>query len=221
MDVRYAPPGIDARQYSPLAAAQRTRDPYILCVGRLDDPRKNIGLLLEAYARLPEADRYRVRLVLAGSCPPPPAFWQRAGAAGVRERITFVDQPDADTLVDLYRHASVFALPSDEEGFGMVVIEAMACGVAVVATRCGGPDGIITDGKDGYLVPPDDAEAMSTRLLCLLQEPALNTAIGNAARANVERRYDERIAGEIFIDIWDRMLSQSTRFGAQTTGYRS
>jgi glycosyltransferase involved in cell wall biosynthesis len=47
----------------------------------------------------------------------------------------------------------VFALSSDEEGLGIVILEAMACAIPVVATKCGGPDGIITDGKDGYLIP--------------------------------------------------------------------
>lgn len=206
IDIRYAPPGIDADWYQPIVDHARLREPYILCVGRLEDPRKNINLLLMAYAQLPAAVRANVRVVLAGSSPPPATFWQRAEAMGVRTRIEFADRPSADTLLKLYQHASAFALPSDEEGFGMVVIEAMACGVPVVATRCGGPDGIITDGKDGYLVPRGDAAAMSGRLATLLQNPAQNEAVGRAARATIERRYDERIAGAIFVDMWDRLL---------------
>jgi len=206
VDLRYAPPGIDAQWFKPLPSSKRVCDQYILCVARLSDPRKNIELLLDAYARLPVCVRDRTRLVLAGSSAPTSVFWQRAVELGVRELIHYVASPDADTLLDLYRHATVFALPSDEEGFGMVLLEAMACGVPVVATRCGGPDGIITDGTDGYLVPRDDIEAMSARLLCLLQEPTRNATMGEAARQTIERRYDEHVAGAVFLDMWQRLL---------------
>jgi len=208
VDIRYAPPGVDARAFCPAPSRELAQDPYILCVGRLDDPRKNPDLLLEAYARLPVSLRDGVRLVLAGAASPPAMFWARADALGIRGRISFVERPTQAALVRLYQRAAVFALPSDEEGFGMVVIEAMACGISVVATRCGGPDGIITDGDDGYLVPRDDADAMAARLACLLREPTMNLAMGTNARTMVERSYDERVADAAFIDVWARLLQK-------------
>lgn len=96
-----------------------------------------------------------------------------------------------------------------EEGLGVVLLEAMACAVPVVSTRSGGPDGIITDGDDGYLVPLDDAAALSSSLARLLQDSALNLGMGRRARATIERRYDERVAGEAFIDMWDRMAHKA------------
>jgi D-inositol-3-phosphate glycosyltransferase len=209
VDVRYAPPGVDAHLFEPVTERGLDGDRHILCVGRLDDPRKNIGLLLDAYAHLPQEVRQSTRLVLAGLSGPPEAFWRRAEVLGLRERISYVARPDRDALVRLYQGASVFALPSDEEGFGMVLLEAMACGVPVVSTRSGGPDGIITDGEDGYLVPLDDAATMAARLESLLQNPAHNTEMGRKARQTIERRYDERVAGEAFIDIWDRMAHKA------------
>lgn len=209
VDLRYAPPGVDAELFRPLDHREPMQDPYILCVARLSDPRKNVGLLLEAYAQLPEAVRSEVHLVLAGSSGPPDAFWRRAQALGLRERISFVARPDRNALVGLYQAASVFALPSDEEGFGMVLLEAMACGVPVVSTRSGGPDGIITDGEDGYLVALDDVTGLSSRLVRLLQDPALNIEMGRKARQMIERRYDERVAGEVFVEMWDRMAHKA------------
>jgi glycosyltransferase involved in cell wall biosynthesis len=206
VDLRDAPPGVDARLFRPLEHRAPAQNPYILCVARLSDPRKKIGLLLEAYAQLPEALRNEVRLVFAGSSGPSDAFWQRVDALGLRERVSYVARPERDVLVRLYQHASVFALPSAEEGFGMVVIEAMACAVPVVSTRSGGPAGIITDGVDGYLVSLDDAAALSSRMARLLQDPALNIGMGRRARQTVDRRYDERIAGQVFIDMWDRLV---------------
>jgi len=211
VDIRYAPPGVDDTLFHPLDSRDLDGDPYILCVGRLDDPRKNIGLLAEACSRLPDAMRKRTRLVLAGSSGPPPSFWSRADALGLRDRIDYVAKPSRERLVELYQRASVFALPSDEEGLGVVLLESMACGVPVVSTRSGGPDGVVTDGKDGFLVPLDDADAMADRLGRLLRESGLNRAMGREARLTIEARYAERVAGEAFLDVWDRLLAKAGR----------
>lgn len=208
VDIRYAPPGVDGKIFRPILRRDLAADPYILSVGRLDDPRKRIDLLLEAYARLPPPVRDRVRLVLAGASGPPESFWRRVEALGLRQRIRYVKRPDQDALVALYQHACVFALPSDEEGFGVVIAEAMACGVPVVSTRSGGPDGIIKDGVDGYLVPLDSADLLGHRLQILLEDPAANLCMGEHARRTVEMRYDESVAGQVFVEIWQRLLAE-------------
>ncbi|MDH6185993.1 glycosyltransferase family 4 protein [Polaromonas sp. CG_23.6] len=209
VDLRYAPPGVDAEVFHPLFLRDIATDPYILCVARFSDPRKNIGLLLEAYARLPLSLIGRVRLVLAGSSGPTEGFWLRADELGLRDRISYIYRPDQQALVSLYQRAAVFALPSDEEGLGVVLLESMACGVPVVATRCGGPDGIIAEGKDGFLVPLDDPAAMGDRLITLCTDQQLNHSMGLQARRTVLNRYAEEIAGQAFVDVWDRLLHKS------------
>jgi glycosyltransferase involved in cell wall biosynthesis len=205
VDLRYLPPGVDAERFRPAPADRPRSDRFVLCVGRLSDPRKKIGLLLDAFALLPDHVRNQARLVFAGSPPPPQAFWDRARQLGLRDRLTVVDQPEGPALLRLYQDASVFALSSDEEGFGMVLLEAMACGVPVVSTRSGGPDGIITDGEDGFLVPRDDAAALSTRLAQLLENDTLAACMGGKARRTIEQRFDERVAGRSFVEIWHRL----------------
>jgi glycosyltransferase involved in cell wall biosynthesis len=209
VDLRYAPPGVDARSFCPATERNLDQDPYILCVGRLDDPRKNIGLLLEAYALMPEHVRNRVRLVLAGISGPPIGFWQRALVLGLRDQITFIHHPSPDKLVALYQQASMFALPSDEEGLGVVLLEAMACGLAVVSTRSGGPDSLITDSEDGYLVPLDDPATLADRMARLYLDKKLNRDMGQRARATIEQRYTDEIAGQAFLDVWDRLLHKA------------
>lgn len=206
VDIRYAPPGINAELFRPLLRRKISKSSYILCVGRLDDPRKNVGLLLSSYALLSKDVHDRVQLLLAGSSPPPPAFWQQADALNLRDRVSYIFRPSQEELVRLYQEASVFVSSSDEEGLGVAILEAMACAVPVVSTRSGGPDGIISDGEDGYLVPLDDAAEMADRLQLLLQNQALNIAIGCSARVTIENRYDERVAGDVFLHIWDRLL---------------
>lgn len=206
LDLRYAPPGVNAKLFQPLPGRLDTAEPYILCVARLSDPRKNVELLLDAYALLPAAVRNRVRLKLAGSCGPPEHFWRRAETMGLQARIDYVVKPTLDELVRLYQHASVFALSSDEEGLGVVILEAMACGVPVVSTRSGGPDGIISDGVDGFLTPLDDAATLAERLARLIKDKELNAEMGRRARATIEARYAEEVAGQAFVDMWDSLL---------------
>jgi glycosyltransferase involved in cell wall biosynthesis len=208
VDLRYAPPGVDAGLFHPLDRRSLADDPYVLCVGRLDDPRKNVGLLLEAFACMPEELRARARLVLAGASGPGDAFWSRARALGLDGRVEYVASPDMAALVRLYQQAAVFALASDEEGFGVVLAEAMACAVPVVSTRSGGPDGIITEGHDGFLVALDDAAGMARQLQHLLEDRESNLRMGDNARRTVEARYDERVAGAVFVDMWHRLAAR-------------
>lgn len=210
--IDYTPPGVDAERFHPALQRDLRTDPYILCVGRLDDPRKNIGLLLDAYWNLPSDLKSSVRLVLTGSAGPEPQFWERIHEHGLAGRVTFIHFPDAEALVRLYQAATVFALPSDEEGLGVVILEAMACGIPVVSTRSGGPDGVISDGHDGYLVELDDAGAMAERLTRLLTDTSLNERMGAAARETIMRKYEVGVAGKAFLDIYDELLAHHRRF---------
>lgn len=209
--IRYAPPGVDAERFRPAAFRDLQTDPYILCVGRLDDPRKNIELLLEAYAFLLNALKQTARLVLAGSAGPGPTFWARVKELGLSSRVEFVPFPDPEALLRLYQAAAVFALSSDEEGLGVVILEAMACAIPVVSTRSGGPDGIITEGQDGFLVGLDDAQALADRLARLLSDEELNRRIGEAARETILQRYETGVTGQAFLDIYGELLSRHRR----------
>lgn len=206
--IRFAPPGVDAKRFSPATPRDMRSDPNILCVGRLNDPRKNIGLLLEAFANLPTELKSTTRLLLAGSSGPSPEFWERVQLLGLGGRVDYVPSPDSQALVRLYQDASVFALSSDEEGLGMVILEAMACGIPVVSTRSGGPDGIITNEIDGYLVALDDEKMMAQKLAHLLTDGALNQRMGEAARGKIMRQYEAGVASKAFLDIYDELLSK-------------
>jgi glycosyltransferase involved in cell wall biosynthesis len=167
-------------------------------------------LLLNAYSRLRPELREDTRLVVAGS-PPAPTFWDSVKAAKLNQRVEFIESPSNDALVRLYQNAAVFVLSSDEEGFGMVILEAMACGIPVVSTRSGGPDGIIADGEDGYLVELEDADAIADRVAGLLCNEALNTRIGAAARRKIVARYESGIAGQDLVAIYDELLARRRR----------
>lgn len=211
VDLRYAPPGIDTNKFQPIVDRNLDTDPYILCVGRLADPRKNISMLLEAYAQLPHVLRGRVRLVLAGSSAPGERFWLRARELGVEGRVSYVARPASEELIQLYQRACVFALPSDEEGLGIVLLEAMACGVPVISTRSGGPEGIIDDNQNGYLISLDDTDAMASGISRLLSDHSLNSRVGQNARRKAEHAFDQKVTGEVFIEMWERMATRTSR----------
>jgi glycosyltransferase involved in cell wall biosynthesis len=209
--VAMASPGVDSERFRPdVARATALReDPYILFVGRLDDPRKNLGLLCEAYARLCGHSRLPPRLVIAGKGALPDEARRALGPVHGIDRVRLAGAPDDAALVALYQRAACLALPSTEEGFGLVVIEAMACGVPVVATRCGGPEGIISDGVDGRLVPLGDAEALAAAVADLCGDMQANERMGLAARLKIEARYSESAAFQPFLDTYERLLRQA------------
>jgi starch synthase len=85
-------------------------------------------------------------------------------------------------VIQLLSHATVFACPSLYEPLGIVNLEAMACATAVVASAVGGIPEVVSDGKTGLLVPPDDPEALAAALNALLGDPARADAFGRAGR---------------------------------------
>lgn len=213
--VVYAPPGVDTSWLRPknerIVGSITNEDSYILSVGRFDDPRKNPKLLLAAYKLLTEKLAICPKLILTGAKGPDNDFWQKVVHFGLSGRVSFCKKPDGEQLKKLYQDALCFALSSDEEGFGMVIVEAMACGIPAVSTRCGGPDGIISDGEDGYLVEVGDAAALADRLSLLCSDPSLNRQMGMKAREAVVDRFSEKAARNIFFDTWDKLLAM--RYG--------
>jgi glycosyltransferase involved in cell wall biosynthesis len=204
--IEYAPPGIDDALFTPNPSKNTKAKPYILTVSRLDDPRKNIELLLDVYANLPKKWHGQVELVLAGQSEPTSSFWERAERYGIRKYVKYIARPSIEELVLLYQEANIFVLSSNEEGLGLVLLEAMACGTPVISTKCGGPDGIINDGVDGFLVPIGDSKLMAQKCVTLLEGAELNKKMGKAARTTIENRYSNKATSEAFIKTWDYLL---------------
>jgi glycosyltransferase involved in cell wall biosynthesis len=163
--------GVDPARYSP-PATDETVDPYILFVGALE-PRKDVPNLIAAFAALAR-NGFAHRLVLAG----PPAWGaDRVDAAihrlGVAvDRLSYVPE---DRKIDLYRHASLFVYPTIAEGFGLPVLEAMACGAPVVTTTGSAPEEIAGDAA--LLVPPRDAYALREAMARVLGDPELAASL--------------------------------------------
>ena len=178
--------GVDTELFSP---GPYRDDGYLLNVGRLNDRRKNIPLLLRAYAaartRLPNLPR----LVLAGPAPPPSDIWQLVSALNLTGELEYKGPLDRRELTDIYRGASAFVLSSNEEGQGIVVVEAMACGLPIVATSCIGPSELVTHGVEGLLTPVGSVADLADAIVGVSADLDLRRQMSHAARCRAVREF--------------------------------
>ncbi|MGD8585876.1 MAG: glycosyltransferase [Chloroflexota bacterium] len=192
------PPGVDLERFSPIPkeeAKQRVGIPAnhrnILFAGRIE-PLKGVDTLLKAIAlirqRQPEVVR-NVCLAIIGGDP-----WnddpddEMARLQELREQlrvadtVTFLGAKDQDVLPNYYAAAEMVVMPSHYESFGMVALEAMAMGTPVIASEVGGLAFLVRDGRNGFLVPSRDPEALAERIFTLLLDDACRTELGRQAR---------------------------------------
>lgn len=129
---------------------------------------------------------------------------ERAAALGLERMVCFTGAMADVTAA--YHAADVFAMPSSREAFGMVLVEAMASGLPVVASRIEGvTDEIVADGITGHLVPPGDAEALAMTLAGLLRDPGGAQRLGNHAREAVAGRYGLDAARERWVEAYESL----------------
>jgi len=190
-----APIGIDTTAFKPDATYHD--DGYLLVVGRINDPRKNAAFLLASYARLRSQLPSCPPLVIAGESPNE-ALRSRVVAHGLSESVHFVENPTRTRLIELYQHAALALLPSAEEGFGIVAIEAMACGIPVVATRCTGPEEIIVDDETGHLVQLDE-QSFANVVDGALRNRSRRRVMAARARAVAIERYSMGAASKPYL----------------------
>lgn len=192
--VRVIPPGIDLGVWggSPGSGASsprtaRKRDGYLLFAGRLA-PNKGLRVLLGAWAGLPKDAR--PPLVLVGS------DWglrgpleARARVLGVSSEIRFEGNLDPARYRAAFAGARALVLPSEYEAFGLVLLEAMASSLPVVATSVGGIPEVVEEGRTALLVPSGDEGRLREAIATLLRDPARAEEMGAAGRERVERLY--------------------------------
>jgi alpha-maltose-1-phosphate synthase len=206
--------GIDAQEYAPdpeTHVLQRYRvDPYrptVIFVGRITR-QKGLPVLLRAAASLvPEA-----QLVLCAGQPDTAEL--AAEVAGLvtslqatRSGVIWIPEmlPKRE-IIQLLSHATTFAIPSLYEPLGIVNLEAMACGTAVVGSRVGGIPEVVADGETGLLVPADDPAALAAALNSLLADPARAAAMGAAGRKRALAEFS-----------WDTIAAQTAALYADLT----
>jgi glycosyltransferase involved in cell wall biosynthesis len=172
----------------------------------MSDPRKNLPVLLRSYRALIDALPDAPPLVLAGNRGPTASDLELARSLGIGERMTFHENVSEAELVELYRGSALYVLSSDEEGLGLVILEAMACGCPVVSTDCGGPSTSVVEGRTGFLVPTGDHAALAERMRALLADPDRRERMGRLARARTVEKFSLEATGRLFVDWYDEVL---------------
>ena len=110
---------------------------------------------------------------------------------------------------DVYMKSSILVQPSRTEGFGLVIVEAMSCGLPVVSFDCeNGPRSVITNGEDGFLIPPFDVEMFANSLMRLMSDDDLRESMGEKGKQN-SQRYDIDIVGQQWKQLFDELMQNN------------
>ena len=186
---RYAPPPDRAAAFSEAKLPGRYA---IGCFGRVR-AQKGSDVFVEAMcALLPRYPDF-IAVIVGAIVPEQQGFAadlkRRIEAAGLQSRIVMSGELPIEEVQRWYRRLTIYAFTSRNEGFGLTLIEAMAAGAALVASRAGAAELVIEDGVTGILTPPGDVDALVAALEPLMRDPALAAAMGMRARARVEEKF--------------------------------
>ncbi|MEZ0308598.1 MAG: glycosyltransferase family 4 protein, partial [Ramlibacter sp.] len=189
------PVGVDASFFEPRAAA--VVPGRLGFAGRFTDPRKHIELLLEAVAQL-RAAGHDVHAVLMGDSFTPELAAQ-VKRLGLQDKVEARAGLSREQMRDTLQTLDVFVLPSHQEGLCIAALEAMACGVPVVSTRCGGPEEFVVPGRTGDLVGHEPGD-MARAVAAITSDRGLRARMADEARQLVRRRYSQERVDAVFTD---------------------
>jgi glycosyltransferase involved in cell wall biosynthesis len=188
-----------------LRAPRRPRaGPVVLAVARMY-PRKRLADLLRAAAIL-RAGIPGALVRIVGQGPEYAALERLHRELGLGASVALLGDVSRERLAEEYVNADLFCLPSVQEGFGIVFLEAMAAGLAVVACRAAAVPEVVLDGVTGVLVPPRDPEALASALAALLRDRERARALGDEGRRRVAAYRADRVA-ERFLDAVESIMS--------------
>ena len=217
---RVIPHGVNARVYTPTdsktALWQSAKLPGRYGVGIFGRVRHQKGIHIFVSAMLHVMPRYPGAVaVICGLCKPEDQAYQQAlmqqiSQAGLSDRFIWLGLVSQDEVLQWYRRVSITVACPLNEGFGLTVIEGMACGSAVIASRTGGFEQMVVEGETGHLVPTGDVAALAEALAKLMHDEASMAHMGQQGRKRVEMRYSIEAEAAAITEVYDLMLNPST-----------
>jgi glycosyltransferase involved in cell wall biosynthesis len=205
------PSGIDTDRFDPattvsLRAELGLGEAPVIGTAITWRPRKGFRMLFEAFAKV-RSSSPSARLLIAGE-----ADWagdprKLAEELGILDAVVLLGK--RDDMPRVLATLDVFVLPSESEGMSNALLEAMAMARPAIATAVGGNTTVVTDGRDGYLVPYPDSDALAIRTLALFAAPATRAAIGCAARERVVAAFSARSMVKQIQELYDRLLNDA------------
>lgn len=174
----------------------------IIAVGRFDDPRKNVDMLFRAFDRINQT-LPDTKLYIIGNRPPDSKINEYKNLNSFKN-VKICGNVSNKELEDYYQAASLFLLTSYQEGLGIAALDALARGVPVVATNCGGLSDYITNGRTGYLVGIDDDEAMHAKAIRIFQKKALYLFMSRNGKSLIREKFSEDSVNKNFIEAFNK-----------------
>ena len=217
------PPGVDVCHFYPIPADEakayvglKREDRMILFVGRIE-PLKGVDTLIRAMACLQLKESARpVHLAIIGGDPSASPEQMTVEMArlqkmcddlGLGQTVIFLGKRDQDTLPYYYSAAEVVVMPSHYESFGMVALEAMACGTPVIASEVGGLAYLVRDGETGFTIPAEEPETLCEKLSWLLNDLVLHQRMSGQAAEYAQDYAWDKIATQI-VDVYDSLVEK-------------
>jgi L-malate glycosyltransferase len=200
--IEVIPNFVDTEHFSP---GVTPTDPLIVHSSNFR-PLKRVDDVLAIFERVRRGRR--CRLALLGDGPERPRIEAEVRARHLADDVTFLGE-QLDVVTTL-RSAHAFLLPSETESFGLAALEALSCGVPVVATRAGGLPEVVREGEDGFLLPVGDVDAMAAAVGRIVDDPALHRRMSATARAGAVSRFARAPMVSRYEEYYERVLSSSS-----------
>ncbi|MGE5374752.1 MAG: glycosyltransferase [Bacteroidota bacterium] len=214
------PPGVDVSHFYPIPGDEakmyvglKPDDRMVLFVGRIE-PLKGVDTLIQAMSCLQLESGHKVHLAIIGGDPSASPQEMSAEMARLQklcddlcvgQTVVFLGKRDQDKLPYYYSAAELLVMPSHYESFGMVALEAMACGTPVIASEVGGLAYLVRDGETGFTVPDQEPEALTEKITWLLNNRELHRQMSERAMEYAQDYAWEKIAKQI-VDVYEGLL---------------
>lgn len=204
------PVGVDPELFRPLPEVAR-RPGHLVTTASADSAMKGLTYLLDAVAKL-RTERDDIHLTVIGRKKEGGPTAHKIADLGLDEHITWVSGVPDERIVEIYAESEIAVVPSLYEGFSLPAIEAMACGIPLVATTGGAlPEVVGKDHETALCVPPGDAEALTVALREAFDRPEMRATIGAAGRARVEEHWSWKRTADRTIDEYRALLDTHDR----------
>lgn len=202
------PVGVDPDLFKPLPNV-KTVPGRLITTASADVAMKGLSFLLEALAKL-RVERPELHLTVIGRKKEGGKSAETIDRLGLTDHVEFVTGVSDQRIVELYSEAELAVVPSLYEGFSLPAIEAMSCGVPVVATTGGAlPEVVGPDGETALLVPPGDSEALAAKIAWALDHPGVRRTVGKGGRERVKSQWSWRHTAERTVEQYRALLAET------------